>query len=120
MVFVIFKNINLYYPYMELKDRFNILKQGVEIAQSKGALTLDDAVYVKKALESINSNTNLDIAIKILSKTVQLAQSKGCYTLKDAYILYVALDGIEHSIPKPKSEEPSVSTDRITSDKSEI
>lgn len=85
---------------MELKDRFNILKQGVEIAQSKGVLSLDDAVFVKKALESVKTNTNLDIAAKILTKTVQVAQSKGCYTLKDAYIIYVALDGIDEEIVK--------------------
>lgn len=36
---------------MELNDRFNILIQGSQIAQSKGILSLDDAVYVKKAID---------------------------------------------------------------------
>lgn len=107
---------------MELKDRFNVLKQGVEIAQSKGVLTLDDAVMIKKALDSVKSFTNLDIASKILTKTVQLAQSKGCYTLKDAYILYVALDGldklIETNTQTKTTNEPSVSVDRTEEDKS--
>ena len=90
---------------MELKDRFNVLKQAVQIAQSKGALSLDDAVYVKNALNSFENNQNLDVATQILSKAVQIAQSKGCYTLKDAYIIYIALDGIENEIKKSTQVE---------------
>lgn len=92
---------------MELKDRLNILVQGSLLAQSKGVLSLDDAVYVKKAIDCINDNTELDISSKILIKTVTNAQSKGCYSLKDAYLIYAAINGIEDLLPKelPKEDD---------------
>ena len=68
---------------MDLKDRFSILKQGVQIAQSKGVLSLEDAVYVKAAMDNIDNNENLDVAFKIIIKVIQFAQSKGAYTLKE-------------------------------------
>lgn len=96
---------------MELQEIYNVLKQGVEIAQSKGVLTLQDAVYVSKALESVKTNTNLDVAIKILVKTIQLAQSKGCYTLKDAYILYVAIDSVNKEVEQSVKSSGTVVED---------
>ena len=90
---------------MELNDRFNILIQGSQIAQSKGILSLDDAVYVKKAIDCIKNNTELKIAVKILLNTVTIAQSNGCYTLKDAYLIYIALNGIEELIPEELTED---------------
>ena len=94
---------------MSIKERLNILKQGVEIAQSKGALSLDDAVLAKQALVSAEKGENIDVVIHILVKMIQLAQSKGSYSLKDAYILYIAIDGINKeienmNIDKEKSE----------------
>lgn len=90
---------------MELKDRLNILVQGSLLAQSKGVLSLDDAVYVKKAIDCINDNTELDISSKILIKTVTIAQSKGCYSLKDAYLIYAAINGIEDLLPKKNNTD---------------
>lgn len=95
---------------MELKDRFSILKQGAQVAQSKGVLSIDDAVIVKNAFNSIDSNQDLELALKILTTVVTNAQAKGCYTLKDAHIIYVALDGIEQQLnevlqPTPETKE---------------
>lgn len=109
---------------MTINDRFNVIKQGAIVAQGKGVLTLDDAVYVKKAIDTFDKN--MDASVKILSKVIQVAQSKGVYSLKDAYYLFIALDGIDDEIkkyqeflntPKPASEdvgtcsEPSNSVD---------
>lgn len=90
---------------MELNERFSVLIQGAQIAQSKGVLSLDDAVYVKNAIESVKRNENLDIAAKILVKTVEVAQLKGCYTLRDAYALFIASHEIENLLPKTVTEE---------------
>lgn len=90
---------------MELNERFSVLIQGAQIAQSKGVLSLDDAVYVKNAIESIKRNENLDIAVKILVRTIESAQLKGCYTLRDAYVLFIASHEIENFIPKKPIEE---------------
>ena len=84
----------------ELNNRFNVLIQAAQIAQTKGVLSLDDAVYVKKAIDSVKAGENLDIAAKILIKTAQVAQSKGVYSLKDAYVIYIASEGLEAKIPQ--------------------
>lgn len=90
---------------MDLKGKLDILKQAANVAQSKGALSIDDAVYVKKAFECIDTNTNLDIAVKILTNVAHIAQSKGCYSLKDAYIIYIALESIENDLNEIKTNE---------------
>ena len=97
---------------MDLKDRFSILKQGVQIAQSKGVLSLEDAVYVKAAMDNIDNNENLDVAFKIIIKVIQFAQSKGAYTLKDAYLLYVASENIEESIREELEERDEDETNK--------
>lgn len=85
---------------MDLNERFNVLKQAAQIAQSKGVLTLDDAVYVKSAIDNIN--TNPEVAAQILIQILQTAQSKGAFSLKDAYIIYIAIDGIVDELSKLK------------------
>lgn len=89
---------------MELTDRFNILIQGAHIAQSKGLLSLNDAVLVKNAIDCVEQKVNLVEAAKILIRTAELGQSNGSYTLKDAHYLYSALHGLFDLLPK--DEEP--------------
>lgn len=88
---------------MELQERINIIKQGAEIAQKNGALTLEEAYYTKQALDALANNVSHKAAIDILAKTITTGQKKGVYSLKDSYLLYVALDNIESAIPVPTS-----------------
>ena len=93
---------------MELKERFSVLIQGAHIAQSKGVLSLDDAVVVKNAIGCVEENVNLEEAAKILIRVAEMGQEKGCYTLKDAHYLYVALHEIFDVLlatPVPEDEE---------------
>lgn len=86
---------------MELQERINIIKQGAEIAQKNGALTLEEAYYTKQALDALANNVSHQAAIDILTKIITTGQKKGVYSLKDSYLLYVALDNIESTIPVP-------------------
>ena len=91
---------------MELQERINILKQGAEIAQKNGALTLEEAYYTKQAIDALVNNVSHKAAIDILVKTITTGQQKGVYSLKDSYLLYIALDNIESTIPVPTSTTP--------------
>lgn len=106
---------------MEIKDRFNVLVQGARLAQSKGVLSLDDAVLVKTAIDWIESNTNLQVAAQILIKTAEIAQSKGIYKLRDAYMLFVAAHELDEVLEEEGLvEKPSASgTDREETEKVE-
>ena len=86
---------------MELQERVNILTQGVELAQKKGILTLDDAYLAKIALDALKKNTSIKEAFDILIQTVSKGQKNGAYTLKDSHLLYVAIEGYESVIPQP-------------------
>ena len=91
---------------MELQERINILKQGAEIAQKNGALTLEEAYYTKQAIDALVNNVSHKAAIDILVKTITTGQQKGVYSLKDSYLLYIALDNIESTIPVPTPTVP--------------
>ena len=86
---------------MELQERINIIKQGAEIAQKNGALTLEEAYQTKQALDALTNNVSHKVAIDVLVKTITTGQKKGVYSLQDSYLLYVALDNIESIIPVP-------------------
>ena len=92
---------------MELQERINILKQGAEIAQKNGALTLEEAYYTKQAIDALVNNVSHKAAIDILVKTITTGQQKGVYSLKDSYLLYIALDNIESTIPVPTPTVPT-------------
>lgn len=102
---------------MELKDRLQILISSAQIVQSKGVLSLDDAVLVKSAIDHITNNNDINTGVKILIKTAELGQSKGCFTLKDAYVLYIAIEGLVDALEQLKEQEKPESTE--DDDKSE-
>lgn len=85
---------------MELKNRLDLLSQAAEMAQQNGIFSLDDAVIVKKAVDSAKNNENLKESINVLVKIAQIAQKKGVFTLKDAFYLYMAIDGIDKELEK--------------------
>lgn len=89
--------------HMELQERIAVLIQGVELAQKKGALTLDDAYYAKQAVDALKNNVSLRNAFSIINKIVNIGQKGGAYSLRDSYYLYLALDNYESviSIPAP-------------------
>lgn len=91
---------------MELQERINVLKQGAEIAQRNGVLTLDEAYYAKQALDALANNTAYVEAFGILSKVASIGQKKGVYTLKDAYLLYLATTNYESVIPPQPQPQP--------------
>jgi hypothetical protein len=88
---------------MDLQERIGVLIQGVELAQKKGVLTLDDAYYAKQAVDALKNNVSLREAFSIINKTVNIGQKGGVYSLRDSYYLYLALDNYESviSIPAP-------------------
>lgn len=83
---------------MKLTERLNVLVQAATMSQKNGALTLDDAVNIKSAIDVISSgilNQNFTSAINVLIENAVSSQKKGVYTLKDAHMIYIAIDGIE-------------------------
>ena len=83
---------------MKLTERLNVLIQAATMSQNSGALTLDDAVNIKTAIDTVSSgilNQNFTSAINLLIENAISSQKKGVYTLKDAYMIYIAIDGIE-------------------------
>ena len=83
---------------MKFTDRLNVLIQATTVAQKGGALTLDEAVNAKSAIDVISAGTlnqNYPAAINMLIEIVVNSQKKGVYSLKDAHMIYLAIDGIE-------------------------
>ena len=85
---------------MDLQERINVLKQGAEIAQRNGVLTLDEAYLAKQALDALKNNVSHKAAFDILIKVAINAQKKGVYTLKDAHYIYMASENIDSVIPE--------------------
>lgn len=83
---------------LKLSERLNVIMQATLLSQKNGALTFDDAVKAKSAMDIITSGTinqNFTNAITILIDIVIASQKKGVYSLKDAHMLYLAIEGIE-------------------------
>jgi len=85
---------------MDLNERFNVLVQGVEIAQKSGVLTLDDAVKAKTAIDSIQKGEKLREELSKLVEICEFAQKKGVYNLADAHTIFLAADQIGAEIDK--------------------
>lgn len=99
---------------MNLKERLNVLIQATTLSQKNGALTLDDAVKAKNAIDVILSgvlNQNFTSAINTIIEIVVSSQKKGVYTLKDAYMIYIAVEGIEQELNTEASRELSYKDD---------
>ena len=83
---------------MNLTERLNVLIQAATISQKGGALTLDEAVKAKSAIDVISTgvlNQDYPLAINALIEIVVTSQKKGVYSLKDAYTIYLAVENIE-------------------------
>ena len=81
---------------MDIGQRIDVIKQGAELAQKSGALTLDDAYNAKVALMSIESNgPNMD-AIDELIKTLEKGRTNGAYSFQDCYYIYIAINAQYH------------------------
>ena len=79
---------------MEVSEIINILKQAAELAQAGGALTIEEASVVTTAMDNLNNEENIKLALTVLLKVAEIAQKKGVYTLKDAYFIYLACDAV--------------------------
>lgn len=83
---------------MKLSERLNVLVQAITLSQKSGALTLDEAVKAKTAIDVIstgNLNQNYTSSINVLIEIAAASQKKGVYSLKDAHMVYLAVEGIE-------------------------
>ena len=83
---------------MKLTERLSVLIQATTLSQKSGALTLDEAVKAKSAIDVVSTGTisqNFMSAINVLIEIVVASQKKGVYSLKDAYMIYLAVEGIE-------------------------
>ena len=85
---------------MDLNERFNVLVQGVEIAQKSGVLTLDDAVKAKTAIDTIQKGENLRDGLSKLVEICEFGQKKGVYNLADAHTIFLAADQIDVEIDR--------------------
>ena len=85
---------------MDLNERFNVLVQGIEIAQRAGKLSLDNAVEAKTNIERIQNGDNLKESFAALTNLCEVGQNSGSYNLHDAHILFLAIDGINEEIDK--------------------
>ena len=84
---------------MKLIERLNVLIQAATLSQKSGALTLEDAVNAKNAIDTISSgviNQEYAKAINVLIDIAIASQKKGAYSLKDAHMIYLAVDGMEN------------------------
>ena len=90
---------------MEINNRLKILIQAAQVVQSKGALSLDDAVVVKTSIDNIVKNENVINSVEVLIKTAEIGQSKGCFSLEDAYVIYLSINGLIEELSKPQQEE---------------
>lgn len=107
---------------MNLKERLNVLIQATTLSQKNGALTLDDAVKAKNAIDVILSgvlNQNFTSAINTIIEIVVSSQKKGVYTLKDAYMIYIAVEGIEQELNTEASRELSYKDDEAVKNNNE-
>ena len=89
---------------MDLNERFNVLVQGVELAQKKGILSLENAVEAKNAIDTIQKGEKLKESLGSLAAMCEFAQKSGIYNLHDAAFLYSAIDGLDEEIEKFISE----------------
>ena len=85
---------------MDLNERFNVLVQGVELAQKKGILSLENAVEAKNAIDTIQKGEKLKESLGSLAAMCEFAQKSGTYSLHDAHYIYEAIDGIDAEIDK--------------------
>lgn len=85
---------------MDLNERFNVLVQGVEIAQRAGKLSLDNAVEAKNVIEKIQKGEELKESFTVLTSLCEFAQAAGSYNLHDAHLLYLATEDINEEIDK--------------------
>lgn len=107
---------------MELQERINVLIQSAELAQKRGALTLNDAYYAKQAVDALKSNTALKDAFEILIKIAEIGQKNGVYTLRDAYFIHLATENYESVINSPApapAETTTAPTGKKTTKKGE-
>lgn len=96
---------------MDLNARFNVLVQGVELAQKKGVLSLENAVEAKAAIDTIQKGEKLKESLGSLAAMCEFAQKSGIYNLHDAAFLYSAIDGLDEEIEKFISENTKEHTE---------
>jgi hypothetical protein len=86
---------------MKLTERLSVLIQATTLSQKSGALTLDEAVKAKSAIDVVSTGTisqNFMSAINVLIEIVVASQKKGVYSLKDAYMIYLSVNDIESEV----------------------
>ena len=96
---------------MDLNERFNVLVQGVELAQKKGILSLENAVEAKNAIDTIQKGEKLKESLGSLAAMCEFAQKSGIYNLHDAAFLYSAIEGLDEEIEKFISENTKEHTE---------
>lgn len=102
---------------MKLIERLNVLIQSATLSQKSGALTLEDAVNAKNAIDTISSgviNQDYAKAINILIEIAIASQKKGAYSLKDAHMVYLAIDGMENEFQNEVNKINSEYTEKET------
>lgn len=102
---------------MKLTERLNVLIQAATLSQKGGALTLEDAVNVKNAIDTISSgiiNQDYTKAINVLIEIAIASQKKGVYSLKDAHMIYLAIDGMENEFQNEVNKINGEYTERET------
>lgn len=92
---------------MELQERISILKQGTELAQKNGVLTLDDAYYAKQALDALKNGVSVKEAFDILIKIVNIGQKNGVYSLRDSHFIFLATENYEQAIAPQPAPQPT-------------
>lgn len=105
---------------MELQERINVLIQGAEIAQQKGALSLKEAYYAKIAVDALKNNTSIKEALKILVNVAAVGQKAGAYKLNDAALLYQATDKIDELFQQPPVQQPVPTTAEPVQEKTAV
>jgi len=83
---------------MNVNERFNVLAQGVMLAQKNGVLSLDEAVEAKSHIDSLQKGENIKESLTYLVKICELAQRKGIFSIQDSHFLYLAIDGMEEEV----------------------
>jgi hypothetical protein len=96
---------------MNVNERFNVLAQGVMLAQKNGVLSLDEAVEAKSHIDSLQKGENIKESLTYLVKVCELAQRKGIFSIQDSHFLYLAIDGMEEEVDNfLKEREKTIET----------
>lgn len=100
---------------LDSKNSVELLSQYIDVAQSKGAFTLQESDILKRARDLLLKNVqdpeiNVPTARNLFVQAIQKGQSKGAYSLDDASILHKICQYVSQNLAAENVAESTLST----------